>query len=135
MNSYPTEFYTKGYTRDDYRLCFTCHDAAAVETRETTTLTNFRNGAKNLHYVHVDRKSKGRTCRACHETHASNHPGHIRASVPFGKINWPLELQYRVEYTNAKTGQPCDQPSATCRQSGGSCVACHDRKTYNYIKP
>lgn len=134
VNTYPPEFYTRGYSREDYRLCFTCHDAAAMETRETTTLTNFRNGKKNLHYIHVNRQTKGRTCRACHETHASNQPKHIRASVPFGKINWPLELQYRLEYTDFKTGQPCDTPSITCKQSGGSCVACHARKTYNYLK-
>ncbi len=131
--AYPDGFYVDGYSRDKFQLCFTCHKAEAMELKETTTLTNFRNGGKNLHFLHVNRE-KGRSCRACHATHASKQPKHLREAVPFGKSDWPLKLQYRVEYSNPATGEPCTEPSASCVQSGGSCVACHARLTYNFLK-
>jgi predicted CXXCH cytochrome family protein len=131
---YPSGFYIEGYSRDKFKLCFTCHEAEAMEAKETTSLTNFRNGKTNLHYLHVNRDTKGRSCRACHATHASVQPKHIRDSVPFGKKDWPLKLQYKVEYSNPATGEPCTTPSASCVKSGGSCVACHARLTYNYLK-
>jgi predicted CXXCH cytochrome family protein len=131
---YPSGFYVDGYSRDKFKLCFTCHEAESIEVKETTSLTKFRNGKINLHYLHVNRESKGRSCRACHAVHAGKQPKHIRESVPFGKKNWPLKLQYRVEYSNPATGEPCTTPSASCVQSGGSCVACHARFTYNYLK-
>jgi len=105
-----------------------------LRDKETTTLTNFRDGKRNLHFLHVNRPEKGRTCRACHETHASTHPKHIRDAVPFGKVNWPLELKYQVEYADINTGEACDTPSDTCVKTGGSCVACHKRVYYNYTK-
>ncbi len=134
VNDYPAEFYTEEFALDDYNLCFTCHESTILRDKETTTLTNFRDGSRNLHFLHVNREQKGRTCRACHETHASTHPRHVRDAVPFGKINWPLELQYQVEYTDTNTGESCDTPGKTCVKTGGSCVACHKRLMYNYAK-
>ena len=134
LDKYPEEFYTEAFDENDYKLCFTCHEATLLQDKETTTLTNFRDGSINLHYLHVNKEDKGRTCRACHEVHASNHFNHIRDSVPFGKINWPLQLKYEPLYSDAVTGEPCDTPSDTCVKSGGSCVACHDRKPYNNKK-
>jgi predicted CXXCH cytochrome family protein len=132
--AYPKEFYTEEFSVENFDLCFSCHDSALVEEKETTTLTNFRDGKRNLHYLHVHRERKGRTCRACHETHASTHPKHIRDAVPFGKIRWPLRLQYRIEYADVSTGEPCDTPSETCVKTGGSCIGCHARSHYNYRK-
>jgi len=40
--------------------------------RSTLTATGFRDGDVNLHYVHVNREKKGRSCRACHDIHAGN---------------------------------------------------------------
>jgi predicted CXXCH cytochrome family protein len=132
---YPAGFYIEGYTRDKFTLCFTCHDPAAMEAKETTSLTNFRNGKQNLHFLHVNRDTKGRSCRACHATHASKEQKHIREAVPFGKADWPLRLQYKIEYSNPVTGETCTTPSKSCVPSGGSCVACHVRMTYNYLPP
>lgn len=134
LDEYPKEFYTDAFDKNDYKLCFTCHESTLLQDKETTTLTNFRDGKINLHYLHVNKPEKGRTCRACHEVHASNHFNHIRDSVPFGKIKWPLQLKYEAEYTDIKTGKSCDTPNASCVKSGGSCVACHDRKLYNNKK-
>jgi predicted CXXCH cytochrome family protein len=110
---YPPEFYAP-YDARNYALCFSCHEERTFSTAETTTLTNFRNGAKNLHFVHLQQGSRGRTCRACHEVHASRQEHHIREGVPYGSAGWILKLNYK------KTG------------SGGSCEkTCHQERSYS----
>lgn len=133
-HAYPKAFYTDTFSQDNFGLCFSCHEPTLLRDRETTTLTNFRDGKRNLHFLHVNRAEKGRTCRACHETHASTHPKHIRDAVPFGKIRWPIQLKYQVAYVDVRSGKSCDTPSATCVKTGGSCVGCHKRSHYNYRK-
>ena len=96
----------------NYDLCFNCHEETLVLDRKTTTLTGFRNGEQNLHFVHVNKKLKGRTCRTCHDAHATNNPRHIRDSVPFGGWDLPVGFQ--------KT------------PNGGSCLpGCHQRFDYD----
>ncbi|RJQ48251.1 MAG: cytochrome C [Nitrospiraceae bacterium] len=111
---YPPTFY-EPFSVENYNLCFSCHEKTLVLNPETTKLTNFRNGNMNLHFLHVNKAVKGRTCRACHETHASNYPKHIREAVPFG--GWELPLNFQ------KT------------DSGGSCTpGCHKIKKYDREK-
>jgi predicted CXXCH cytochrome family protein len=112
---YPPTFYMP-FAEDNYGLCFSCHEETIVLKPFTTQLTNFRNGKENLHFTHVNKPDKGRTCRACHETHGSNYPKHIRESVPFGSWDLPIEFQ--------KT------------ETGGSCTTgCHQEKRYDRINP
>ena len=109
---YPTAFYAP-YERENYALCYGCHNDKVVASEETTTLTGFRDGSRNLHFVHVNRE-RGRTCRACHEVHASKQDHHIREGVPYGAKGWVLKMGY------------------TKLPNGGSCAkTCHDTKTYN----
>lgn len=89
--NYPPVFYAK-YNPENYKLCFNCHNDTLVKDAKTTTLTGFRNGDQNLHFVHVNKAPKGRTCRACHEAHATNNPKHIRDAVPFGAWQLPVGL-------------------------------------------
>ena len=111
---YPASFYMP-FSVENYSLCFSCHEKTIVLNPQTTTLTNFRNGNVNLHYKHVNKPIKGRTCRACHETHASNFPKHIRAAVPFG--DWELPVNFQISET------------------GGSCApGCHKLKRYDRVK-
>lgn len=113
-NPYPPTFY-KPFAVENYNLCFSCHEKTIVLNPETTKLTNFRNGNENLHFTHVNKPIKGRTCRACHETHASNYPKHIREGVPFGAWELPVNFQ--------KT------------ETGGSCTpGCHKLKKYDRVK-
>ena len=87
-----------------------------VLTPETTDLTDFRNGKTNMHYLHVNKAERGRTCRACHETHGSDLPKHIRESIPYGK--WDLPIRF------------------TKTETGGSCSpGCHLPKPYDRINP
>ncbi len=90
-NQYPQGFYAPFFI-SNYDLCFRCHDAALTTEERTTSATEFRDGDRNLHFIHVNKTSHGRTCRSCHEVHASASPGHIAATVPFG--NWELPVKY-----------------------------------------
>lgn len=112
---YPAEFYAPFDLRS-YSLCFSCHAEKIVLTRETEDLTDFRNGNLNLHYVHVNKADRGRTCRACHATHGSDQPKHIRESVPFGM--WEIPLRF----TQTATGGTC--------QTG-----CHEEHAYDREAP
>ena len=114
VEPYPSTFYT-GFSPENYKLCFSCHEETVVLEPETDKLTNFRNGVQNLHFLHVNKPVKGRTCRACHETHASNFPKHIREAVPFGA--WELPINFEMTKT------------------GGSCTpGCHKIMKYDRVK-
>ena len=112
---YPSQFYAP-FKKENYELCFSCHSEDLVLTKETPNLTDFRNGELNLHYLHVNKERRGRTCRSCHATHASDLPKHIRERVPFGTWSLPVGFQ--------KT------------QTGGTCApGCHMPKDYDRKDP
>jgi len=113
---FPKEFYND-YKEGLYDICFNCHNESAMKVKITTQDTGFRNGSINLHYLHVQVKGKGRSCKACHEVHAGNQDLHIRESVPFGSSGWELPIKF------------------TKKVNGGSCVVgCHKPKTYDRVK-
>ena len=99
---YPAQFYSP-YEPKLYALCFDCHEESMVKDPKTTTLTKFRNGDQNLHYVHVNKDERGRTCRACHEVHASQQNHQIRAAVPYGHTGYML----KINFTQTPTGGSC----------------------------
>jgi len=110
-----SEGFYEPFSLDTYELCFDCHNKQLVLMKTTSTITGFRNGSTNLHYVHVNKVRQGRSCRACHSTHASTNPMHIRESVPYG--NWKLPIQF------------------TPNKTGGSCVTgCHRKFAYDRVK-
>ena len=111
---YPPQFYAP-FSKENYALCFSCHPESVVLTRETSDLTDFRNGNLNLHYVHVNKSDRGRTCRSCHATHASNLPKHIRESVPYGV--WNLPIQFEKTATGGGCRPGCHLPYTYDRQS------------------
>jgi predicted CXXCH cytochrome family protein len=101
---FPPVFYAP-FKVKNYALCFRCHEPTMVLDKYTTTLTGFRNGNRNLHYLHVNKNPKGRTCRACHQPHASNKPKHIREGVPFGR--WELPINYAKSETGGRCSPGC----------------------------
>jgi len=115
---YPAQFYSP-YDPKLYALCFDCHEESMVKDPKTTTLTKFRNGDQNLHYVHVNKDERGRTCRACHEVHASQQIHQIRDAVPYGHTGYMLKINF------------------TQTATGGSCAkTCHVTRSYtNSIAP
>ena len=115
---YVPSFYIP-YSDAQYSLCFSCHKSEAFKvlklTKANATLTNFRDGSKNLHFVHVNKIEKGRTCRACHEVCAecqsSGLPKHVKKTVAFSGWNMPLNF--------------------TPNANGGTCApGCHGEKLY-----
>jgi predicted CXXCH cytochrome family protein len=96
-----------------YSLCFKCHKEAVVLDKRTTYLTNFRNGDRNLHFLHVNRE-KGRTCLACHEVHMGSQMRHIRKSTPFG--NWEIPINFIRTSTGGKCSANCHVPKEYDRE-------------------
>jgi predicted CXXCH cytochrome family protein len=110
-NAYP------GTGKDPYALCFTCHDSGMLKPDDTTT--GFRDGKtqKNSHWSHVvdagggQNKSKGRSCRICHDPHGSNQDFNINDS-------WQMNGHaVKIKYTKTEKG-------------GGCTYTCHGLKTY-----
>ena len=109
---FPDTFYAS-FDINNYALCFSCHDQQLV-LKPKTTLTNFRDGEVNLHYLHVNRADKGRTCKTCHEVHGSDLPNHMAAGVPFEGSTWSMPIKFEA------------------RADGGTCSpGCHAEKTYS----
>jgi predicted CXXCH cytochrome family protein len=112
-DAYPARLYSP-FFESNYALCFRCHEPKLVEVERTDSATGFRDGDRNLHFVHVDKTSMGRTCRLCHDAHASSQPKQMRESVPFGK--WDLPIKFK------KT------------ENGGSCEpGCHAAQSYDRL--
>ncbi len=108
---YPDRIY-RSFTEGSYELCFQCHDRQLI-AESGSRLTGFRDGERNLHFLHVNRE-KGRACDMCHDPHASDGYRLIRESFPFGPEGWLLPLGF--EQT----------------ENGGSCAsACHERQGYS----
>ena len=107
--AYPDQLYTD-FSEEAYALCFGCHDLELATAATTATATGFRDGRRNLHRVHLDKR---RTCRICHDAHAGSNDRLVRASVPYGRAGYNLVIGW--------------EPSA----SGGSCARnCHVATTY-----
>jgi predicted CXXCH cytochrome family protein len=112
---FPQEFYAP-FSLGMYELCFSCHEKTAALTEETTVATGFRNGEQNLHFMHVNKDYKGRTCKACHDIHGSNNPLHIAYDFPYGLMLLPINYE------------PIE--------NGGRCSpGCHETKEFNRINP
>jgi predicted CXXCH cytochrome family protein len=110
--NFPERFYA-AYSAEAYDLCFECHDAGAFASAEGGD-TEFRNGNRNLHYLHVNKSFKGRTCRACHDPHASSNPKHIRPHTTFG--NWSIPINFQAAENGGSCGPGCHQAYRYDRQ-------------------
>jgi predicted CXXCH cytochrome family protein len=114
---FPAGFYVDFDPRH-YALCFQCHAPELVTTRQTTSLTEFRDDDVNLHFIHVNQPTKGRTCKTCHAVHGSDLPNHMAATVPFEGSRWAMPLGFE------KT------------EHGGRCApGCHEPKSYERREP
>lgn len=105
---YPPDFYAP-FDPARYALCLSCHHPELMTSPSGLGVTGFRDGDRNLHHVHVNQE-KGRTCRACHEVHASAQPFHMRESVPFGSGNWMLEIKFQKSDNGGSCAPGCHKP-------------------------
>lgn len=114
-DDYPEAFYLT-YDQNSFALCFACHSGQIAEDRRTDTLTGFRNGDYNLHYVHINKSDKGRSCKTCHDAHASPQQRLVKERIP-GFGSWDIPIRY------------------TKTDTGGTCVAgCHKPKSYDRLR-
>ncbi len=114
IKPYSTDFYVS-YNDTDFPLCFSCHNRDLLRFPTTQFATGFRDGDRNLHYLHVNRQDRGKACRVCHAVHAGENPRLIQNYVVFGK--WHLPLNFK------KT------------ENGGSCApGCHQKFSYDRKK-
>lgn len=116
VKKFPADAYLP-YTDSEYALCFGCHKRDLLQYPETSFATNFRDGDKNLHYVHVNNKQKGRSCRMCHNFHGSSGPKLIAESVTFGK--WNLPLKFVKTETGGGCSPGCHKPLYYDRKTPG----------------
>ncbi len=116
---YPLSFsFYVPFAKKSYKSCFKCHSPKMVTKKQTRKHTRFRNGALNLHFVHVNKARRGRNCLVCHDTHASRQPALIRSTVPYAKGAWKLPIRF------------------TKQTNGGTCTSgCHKPKSYQRTTP
>lgn len=111
--NWPEKFYVP-YSADAYSLCISCHGSKMFEYGRTSVETNFRNGDRNLHYLHVN-KEKGRVCNVCHGVHGTNQEDLILDKVPgFGR--WQIPIKHTVTETGGACLAGCHQPMYYDRQ-------------------
>lgn len=115
--SYTKNFYAD-FTNKEF-FCFKCHTDKKITKQFIDTnehnVTSFRDGKVNLHYLHVNDR-KGRSCKACHDEHASKYSNLIRDYTDFNGVKFPLRY---IETAD-----------------GGSCApACHKKFEYDRINP
>ncbi|MBK7215384.1 MAG: hypothetical protein IPH88_19310 [Bacteroidales bacterium] len=109
ISNFPKGFYAPA-TWDSFEFCWECHDSDLLEAPTTETATNFRNGEKNLHFVHMNGK-KGRNCTVCHNVHASSNEHLIEDKVMFG--GWEMPIRFKTT------------------ENGGTCFpGCHNEEKY-----
>ncbi len=110
---FSSAFYDK-FAPEHFSLCFGCHDAK-LATEAKTTVTAFRNGETNLHFVHASRGDRDKNCRACHLSHAGKNNRLIREVLPYGL--WQMPMRFNKSDT------------------GGSCFpGCHQQQAYDRVK-
>lgn len=111
--AFPKNNYTKPDMKN-YAMCFQCHDPNKITTKVTKSETNFRDGSKNLHYLHVVKK-KSISCQSCHDMHGADNPHIIGNVVYFG--NWEMPIGFKIT------------------SSGGTCLpGCHVQYSYDREK-
>ena len=115
VNEFPSDFYVV-YNDKEFALCFTCHNRDLLRYPDTSFATGFRDGDRNLHYLHVNRE-KGRTCKACHVIHGGENPKLITDKVSFGK--WELPLKYVKTDTGGSCSPGCHKPLSYDRKTPG----------------
>jgi len=122
VGNYNNKRYPKGFNEEMYSLCFECHDTSLITGPAEGT--EFRDGSKNLHDLHVQgavkpnkygivKRGKARSCSVCHDPHGSSQSHN-------------LIRNYSCE------GVFCFTMTFYALEDGGKCmVGCHKPKSYH----
>lgn len=125
--NYSREFYQQ-FNEEAYALCLKCHDRQLAQAETTETQTSFRDGSRNLHFVHVVKGgAQGRNCRACHSVHTSRNDRQVSEKVPFGQ--WEIPLNFARTETGGSCSPGCHKAEQYSRSRAGGAVAPAAEKT------
>lgn len=112
---YSSDFFND-FDEKQYQFCFQCHRVDLLLHENTSYNTNFRDGQRNLHFVHVNRKARGRSCKLCHVVHGGELPKLMAKQVSFGE--WDMPVNFVIS------------------PNGGQCTpGCHAPATYDRTRP
>lgn len=103
------------YRAEQYALCWQCHNQALVENPTGAGFTQFRDGQRNLHRLHVAELGRGRVCGVCHQPHASDRPKLLRDRVRFKAWEAPLTIELTQQGGTCLT--PCHREMGYSRQT------------------
>jgi len=107
---FPSEQYVNA-TLENFEICFLCHDSDIIDSQMTEFGTNFRDGNRNLHFVHIN-GDKGRNCTVCHDMHGAANDRLIIDRLRFGK--WEMKIIFDTN------------------ENGGTCLTgCHSERKYD----
>ena len=116
--AYPSDVY-EAFDKDKYALCLTCHESSTfLDARDSKT--GFRDGARNLHHLHVNKPEKGRSCRTCHPAHSSEGSSLVRKEVTFG--NWRLPIGFEPTPHGGKCSTGCHKELSYDRDAESGAV-------------
>ena len=106
--------YRIDYKKQKYNLCWECHNVNIIED-EVSHMTGFRDGMRNLHFIHVKRE-RGASCVMCHMIHGSSNTKLLR---------WDEDGQEYTQFQFMKGRY-------FANESGGTCMpSCHREKKYS----
>lgn len=111
--SFPATRYAAGLA-ENYEVCFMCHDGDLLTMENTEAATGFRDGSRNLHYLHSG-GDRGRNCIICHDAHASAWPAVMEGSVRFGE--WQVRMNFEKTETGGNCATACHGPEQYDREN------------------
>lgn len=103
----------------NYTLCFSCHDQELVLSDSTSAATQFRDGDRNLHALHIQGENGGRTCTSCHAVHAAYQPRHIAESISYQGSDWLMPMNFKLTIDGGSCAPGCHEPLSYSRTQLG----------------
>ncbi len=117
LNLMSPETLVGGFDIRNYALCFSCHDPNLVLS-ESALATQFRDGDRNLHRVHVQGGERSRSCGTCHEVHAGTLPRLIASTVRYEGSTWEAPMGFELLPDGGRCASACHEPLQYRRATG-----------------
>ena len=104
------------FDASNYALCFSCHDSRLAQS---ASATQFRDGERNLHELHLKSGDRSRGCATCHSVHNGDRPRLISATVNFEGSAWAMPMGFAITPDGGRCGSGCHEPLEYSRRPGG----------------
>ena len=106
------------YDARNYALCFSCHDEALVSAGDSTAVTSFNEGYRNLHHLHITNGGRSRGCSTCHAVHGATGPRLIAERAAYEGSQWMMPLGFELTETGGRCSPGCHEPMSYDRTGG-----------------